>query len=131
MHRSSARRRAPRLDRATRPRVGFAVDGLDDRGRASSRPTRVQREFIDRATRVLLTDDESNRIAMSRDAMNDDAPIADVGTTRRNAAKTIEEAMASSTIARLAWSGWTHVTRRRRETNARANADRVGANHEV
>ena len=82
---------------------------------------------------------------MSRDAMNDDAPIADVGTTRRNAAKTIEEAMASSTIARLAWSGWTHVTRRRRETNAardgavagsvatneRANADRVGANHEV
>ena len=122
MHRSSARRSAPRLDRATRPRVGFAVDGLDDRGRASSRPTRVQREFIDRATRVLLTDDESNRIAMSRDAMNDDAPIADVGTTRRNAAKTIEEAMASSTIARLAWSGWTHVTRRRRETNARATA---------
>ena len=123
MHRSSARRRAPRLrHRATRPRVGFAVDGLDDRGRASARPTRVQREFIDRATRVLLTDDESNRIAMSRDAMNDDAPIADVGTTRRNAPKTIEEAMASSTIARLAWSGWTHVTRRRRETNARATA---------
>lgn len=56
---------------------------------------------------------------MSRDAMNDDA---DVGTTRRNAPKTIEEAMASSTIARLAWSGWTHVTRRRRETNARATA---------